>query len=656
MKKTYSVAEAAKYLGYSNNSIYGFIKSGEIAASRVGRGKFRISQKEIDRLIINKDTGEGFEDHKKRIVDQPSLTQLNIVPGDLLPNPRPGKSLSDLSGEPPLHTLRLWFEERVGLPTLFDWLISLSSIILGLSLFLYSNQLDILTLGRLSVWSSPIRFTLIFGGMGLIVASMIKGEYGKLSDMTLYFHLILSAAYLGLAAILFSSKDLDGFLIYGLFGVVILIEVFTAIKSSSLYALYIFGLLVSILFVYQFSPDSGISVVTSGLKFVLDGYGWILSLAVVLMIVVGLYGYLWKRSFLKQVTFIYGIFLCVLALYYSTGSYWSRSFSVLLAGMVGMVLPFWETFKIRLQTNRTLVFKLFSLILVSFMIPMLVIAVIQNVLISNTYRELGDKAEFAKVQLSSTIDYLEQGMMDLTTNESFINAVSRKQSSEVLNQLRLLILGRSDVVLVGVIGAKGLPLVTYPSSSTINATNFSESAFFADVYKTGNNYLSSDLESLGVGMENVLLVSVPVIDAKNIVSGVLVAAISGVNMSYDLQRITQQSLGQEVVVIGEGARYIAHPDTTKLGMVVSEVDSSYSLWKYGLEKTEGYNWNGVHSLFRASMMPEYGFCVVVSESIQKVLDISSSWLAWLLFLQFIVGIVVFVSFMFKKQTGLKEVK
>ena len=51
MSETYTVKEVAEILGYSTNSIYTFLKEKRIKGVRVGRGRFRISREEVERLL-----------------------------------------------------------------------------------------------------------------------------------------------------------------------------------------------------------------------------------------------------------------------------------------------------------------------------------------------------------------------------------------------------------------------------------------------------------------------------------------------------------------------------------------------------------------------------------------------------------------------------
>jgi len=680
--RTYTVKEAAKKIGYSTNSVYGFLKNGAIKAVRIGRGKFKIPEKEIEKLTlkgIDKDTvREPVKENKvlekttsvksKYPIFKPTLgleyrrknksfspLPQTVYESAVLPKPRPGKSLADLSGESVLHTLRLWFEDRVGLPKLFDWLTSITSILLGISLFLYSSQLDILTVGRLSLWMNPIRIGMILCGIGLILAAMVQEEVGKQMNIANYFRFTLVIIFLGLAGVLYAGGDIDGALIHGLFGVAIFVEALTGVRSSTVYTIYILGLLISTFVVYQYFPKgSGLSAIAIGMVSMLGGWAWILGGAMLVMILTGLYGYFWNKKFLKNILAIYGVMLCALAIYYGATNYWTRAFAVLIAGMIGMLLPYWENFKQRMADERPVVFKMFGIILMCFSIPMILIALVQGTLISNAYRNLIDKAEYAKVEFSDEVGGIKQGATDLTMNNSFVTAVGRNQVSEVANMLKFLFVGRTDVSAAGVIDLNGDPVAIYPSSGVFSNSNFSAKQFFLTVVQTGKPYSSTSMEELTTGIDNQYLIAVPVTNTKNVLSGVLVVSLSGINLSSELQAIGQTSLQQQIFAINNDGRYIIHPDSRKLGTMLTESDALGDIWRQNKLTSEGYDWKGTHALFGSSKDERLGLTIVAEQSIQKVLDVSSGWLAGLLFMQLIAGLIIFVFFIFFGNTKMKE--
>jgi len=303
-----------------------------------------------------------------------------------------------------------------------------------------------------------------------------------------------------------------------------------------------------------------------------------------------------------------------------------------------------------------LVFKVFGSVLVSFILMIFMIAAVQGTLISNANRGIAEKAEFAQVELSRTIDSLTQGATDLSKNEVFINALVRSQSKELANQLKFLLLGRTEVAIAGVIDAKGKPIASYPAATTLGSFSFADAGFFRSTLNTGKTYVSVTLEDFIEGINNVILIAVPTVDTKNVVSGVLVVAVSGVNLSSELQRVGDSTLEQEIVAIGEEGKIVVHPDADKLGTVVSEADGSYDLWKTNALNAEGYNRKGVHSLFGSSRLSKYGLTIIASEPTQKVFDVSLTWLTWLLILPLFIGIVILTAIVFIKTPEKMEKK
>ena len=227
-EKVYTVKEAARLLGYSTNTVYAHLRSGEIKSVRVGRGKFRIPASELSKF-------EGVSDMERKSVEE-GVVEWAVEPAPLvLPTPRPGRSLADLAGESPWHVIKLWLAERVGLPRLFDWFTGLASIVLGLSMFLYNRQLDSLIGGNLAEWFWPLRLALIIAGFGLILADMIQEEFTLYRHLNNVFRVILVVVYFFLTYLSVRMGDADGVIINGLFGAVILLEAVFDLSSTVSY-------------------------------------------------------------------------------------------------------------------------------------------------------------------------------------------------------------------------------------------------------------------------------------------------------------------------------------------------------------------------------------------------------------------------------------
>ena len=108
MAATYTVKQVANILGYSTNSIYTFLKEKRIKGVRVGRGRFRIPQSELDRLLLI--TKRGSPQASAVVVK--AADESNGAP------PLPTSGVVDVVGTSPV-PLRAFGGLR--LPNIFDW-------------------------------------------------------------------------------------------------------------------------------------------------------------------------------------------------------------------------------------------------------------------------------------------------------------------------------------------------------------------------------------------------------------------------------------------------------------------------------------------------------------------------------------------------------
>src|SRR5262245_14930218 len=95
MSKTYTVKQVAEILGYSTNSIYSFIDEGRLKGVRVGKGRFRIPEEELNRVLHLTKKPEI----KAAIQTQPIIvekTPVSTLPTELDKVPTPSFSLVNL--------------------------------------------------------------------------------------------------------------------------------------------------------------------------------------------------------------------------------------------------------------------------------------------------------------------------------------------------------------------------------------------------------------------------------------------------------------------------------------------------------------------------------------------------------------------------------
>jgi len=113
MGKTYTVKQVAEILGYSTNSIYTFLDEGRIKGVRVGKGRFRISEEELNRVLhLSKKT-----EITTALQNQAAVVEKTV----LVPQSRP-----ELQTVTPILLFR-----GLHIASIFDWFIGAAGIILG---------------------------------------------------------------------------------------------------------------------------------------------------------------------------------------------------------------------------------------------------------------------------------------------------------------------------------------------------------------------------------------------------------------------------------------------------------------------------------------------------------------------------------------------
>lgn len=642
MNKTYNVSEAAKILGYSKNSIYSFLKSGEIKSSRLGKGKIRIPQSEIDRLLGKEPLIE---------VEVPKLIVKPEPPKPLvLGTPRQGKSLSEIQSDKPFRTIVLWFQERAGLPILFDWFVALSSVILGISLFLYNKQLDSFLVGRFAIWFTPIKIALLAGGVGLILADMLKDEQLLYRNFHNIFRFVLIATYLGLAFLLIPARDIDGFLINGLFALVILIEALFGVLSSTAYMFYIQGLLVGVTLIVRFYPsDSGLSSLSTVITGVFGNFSSTFSFLAFIIIALTLFGYFWNKMVLKVVLGVSGLLLVALSVYYANAGYYARSFFILITGMVGILLPFWEEFKLRYDTDRTLVFRMFGTIFLAFSLAILIIASVQTILINNGNKNLLEKANFVKITVESNVTDAVSTLEGLTQNAVFLRSFASRNSTDLTSFLKAVFKNNRSFDNVAIFDPSGNPLAVYPESTELSGNNFSNEPFFINASAGTQIYVSQKVEYFSPDIQKAVIVAIPI--SENLggkVLGVAAVTLSAEYLSDEMQTIAEGTVGQVITVVDDDGKWIVFPETGAIGASVTEADATFDLWNKNLGQAQGYDRLGRYSMFVSERSDTLSWAVVVSQPMATALDVSRSGLVLILFLLLVSALIVVFSYVFSK--------
>ena len=324
MPKTYTVKEIADILGFSTNSIYTFLKEKRIKGVRIGKGRFRIPEEELSRILHLS---------KKPVRDDTLLHVSDIL----------SPSLMSAAGDAAVFVQRDPGSSRhqndtVLIPNLFDWFVGLAAIITGVALFIFNASISSPSLSRFTALFPFIRVVLIAAGLGVIVSgSLVRNRI---------WHgvFLLSLSLMGFANVfgLARTGDIEGALIYAGMALVTGIAVVVplgGVVSVLIYAtlLAVFIPVTMVFFPYEehlqaASVFFGMPVLTMGM---------IASLAAAIVISGFWIGYAKHRAaFIVSTAFAAACDLA-LAIWYANMQYWSRSFFMVVVGFFTGLLPYW---------------------------------------------------------------------------------------------------------------------------------------------------------------------------------------------------------------------------------------------------------------------------------------------------------------------------
>lgn len=225
MAATYTVKQVANILGYSTNSIYTFLKEKRITGVRVGTGRFRIPQSELDRLLLTS---------KKQTIDETSQPEIALANASF--SPIHGQGVTDVSGGALIDDIKLLGLVHVGTVNIFDWFIGTGAIVAGLGLFLYNSSFSFFPMGINSPVLTAVRAILIGCGIGILLTN-ITGQthlfWHKL------FHIILGVLGIAMTVGFWMGGDVDGAMIYAPVSILVLLSSFIHIGGVAWVSLYI---------------------------------------------------------------------------------------------------------------------------------------------------------------------------------------------------------------------------------------------------------------------------------------------------------------------------------------------------------------------------------------------------------------------------------
>lgn len=583
MAATYTVKQVAEILGYSTNSIYTFLKEKRIEGVRVGKGRFRIPQSELNRLLLISKGQTAAEKQEGNIVP---MTGTLVVPdkGIITPHEHtPPFSLSLFGGA---HTVT---------GNIFDWFIGIATVVSGIALFLFNQIFDLVHTQLATLIVSSVRILLIGGGIGILLTNFVYDSHRMWHRI---FHGVLFVAGIIITVVFAMIRDIDAVGVYGTLTVVIGLTMFVRLGRIIPFALYL-TLLAAVAPIVAFAAptDSHVAALVNALNVtpVVMAIGLsCICFGFILLFWLGVYR---KKALFWLCTYAAAIVYFLLAFLFARHQVWSRAFYFMILGLTSMYLPSWEDLSMsRNRKAHTLAIGVFAVIMAVLLIGIAVVHVTQLNVIATVERENVQKVDYARAAMESAIRSVKSTVTTASINPDLIAAVSEKNVPSLTNVSRIMFDSSDSIQRIVILDKDGQGLFLYPLG-IFNQIDLSFRDYFIQARDTGKLYVSDVFEtSTDNSHRKVVAISAPLITADKQFVGVLVASLNLNAISSRLQKIAVSDRGEYIVVLDSHGKRVMHPERSLIGTDTEATDPTLLgiQGKTGVGESDTYE--GIHSL------------------------------------------------------------
>ncbi len=556
MAATYTVKQVAEILGYSTNSIYTFLKEKRIKGVRVGRGRFRVPQAELDRLLSTEKSskagqqGDATAQFATMIAEasrQMAVKPDGVVEAGYVTGPAGGL-----------------LARRVSVPSYFDWFVGLASILLGLSLSLFSKTFETAATGLFVSMKPTIQTALVAGGVGLLLTD-IRGQSKAIWHWV--FHGILVLAYVAYAAMLISFKDMYGMLFFGGLGVALAlggILRWGGVGSFTLYVAWIIGFAGPVALVF-YPHDALVAPWLQALAVMGPAIPYSIAVAsVVLAAVLGVAYRTNTRAF-QILMVMAGVTFSLFSFWFAAANYWNRSLFILFTGFFCLFTPVWIRHSFAHPQERPAVFSLFGAVFALYMVAIAVIYVFQLNMYEYASGNIQRKLGVVRIMVESTLEQNQAVIEGMALNPTVTRAFAKKDIEAFSEIARGLFDANTTMRRLFFVDADGTILFSYPLTNTSAIPNAAFREYFTVPVATKKPYVSDFFEIRAETPLKVITISAPVLGSNASVVGVVVGSVDLARLGGRLQEITSNDLGEYVTIVDKHGTRVIHPDPVLVG-------------------------------------------------------------------------------------------
>lgn len=617
MSQTYTIKQVADILGYSTNSIYEFVKEKRIKAVRIGRGRFRITEEELQRVMhLSKKNNQDVA-MATQTTDQTQATP---------------QTISQQNTNAFIRVNRLKKETDTTLPrqSLLDWFIIITSILVGISLFLFSNHTISGAVATLLPWKLSLRVVLITAGIGLLLSQHV-GRFSKFWNI--FFRLILTASFLLIAYFRWQILDGDGAMLAIILACAIIGSIFLSIENDIMsFALVIF--LDSILapLVIFVSPSRIVFPEPfnsyAAQNTFLFGAAW-LTLGILNIVIIRTL-YLKNRLGFYLYIYFYAIVILAISFWCAYTQNWTKAVVFLTISCTCFLIPVWERISAKnaqAEIKSHIKSSIFGILLIILSGLLGVFLVIERNAKEIAIQKISDKNEYARQTAVSIYSNAQNKVIETAKNPAFVAYLSNTKDPKLTQEIQFLL---KDLVITkayyvrtaGVMDITGKYHAAYPYDKIIETKLFNTSKHFLHVTANKNTFVSDVFDSNGTIKRPSVVVATPVFSETKQMAGILVASLDLVRIGNNLQKISFEDLGESITLVDANSRVITDKDPKMIGKFIPNAQNINSIDESDRVVTSKIVSNDRYYYQSASRIPETKWALIVQAPLASLLSMS----------------------------------
>ncbi len=622
MPKTYTVKEVAEILGYSTNSIYSFLRDKRINGIRVGKGRFRIPEEEL-RRVLHLSKNQTPESTPQ--LSAPAAPAAPAVRTDPLEIMRPVQTfqedaavLAKPAAQAPVPGARITFVP----PNLFDWFVGTAALIAGLALYLFNALYEAAAFTEFTSFVSTARIILVASGIGVILASMLDG---KVRGWRNTFYVIIALCGFANVYFLLRGGDVDGAALYGGIALIVTLRLFLPLGGIVSFGAYLSTLAISLPLLFLAYPtDTHLTLMSSLMGVPTTTIGLGLSLLSILFLVMFWVGYTMSTP-LFVITVIFSALAQLGGAVYLAGiNFWSRAFFLVVVAFYTVSLPTWRTIQyVCSRRQRTILHTLFAGIGIMFVIALVVVYIMQQNAWSEKRAEFANKVTAAQDLVRMSVTSVKSSLTVSAANPDLSEAYLASNTAELSRIGKIIYESNPNIRRLVFLDAEGDGIALYPYG-TFDQPNFAFRDYFMAVRDTRAPYISNVFMSkVDMAGRYVVVVAVPVLTSDGTFAGALTASLDLERIGTQVQSLAIESEGEYFVLFDAKNMTLYHPTSEVVGTAAPENDAGRLAVSGESGVVKSYLRDGRSGMIAYAQIPDIGWAVTLRVPATRAFDLTS---------------------------------